>query len=55
MVPDLSCFALFLAHDQESVKKNIYLSLFCGIKIANTAILVIDYASVIAYPYSSFS
>ena len=24
MVPDLSCFALFLAHDQESVKKKIF-------------------------------
>ena len=47
MVPDLACFALFLAHDHESV--------FCGIKIANTASLVIDQASVIAHPYSSFS
>ena len=32
MVPDLACFALFLAHDHESVKK---IFLFCGIKIAN--------------------
>ena len=46
MVRDLSRFALFLAHDQESVKKK-YLSLFCGIKIANTASLVIDRASVL--------
>ena len=33
MVPDLACFALFLAHDHESVKKFFFL--FCGIKIAN--------------------
>ena len=47
MVPDLACFALFLAHDHESV--------FGGIKIANTASLVIDRESVTAHPYSSFS
>ena len=33
MVPDLACFASFLAHDHESVyKKDVFL--FCGIKIA---------------------
>ena len=45
MVSDLACFALFLAHDHESVKKFFFL--FCGIKIANTASLAIDQASVI--------
>ena len=32
MVPDLACFASFLAHDHESVHKK---DVFCGIKIAN--------------------
>ena len=41
MVPDLACFALFLAHDHESA--------FCRRKIANTASLVIDRASVMAH------
>ena len=53
MVPDLACFALLLAHDHESVKRKDFFP-FCGLKIANTASLVIDQASVIAYPYSSF-
>ena len=47
MVPDLACFALFLAHDHESVKKMNNLFLFCGKKVANTASLVIDKASII--------
>ena len=47
MVPDLACFALLLAHDHESVKKMNYLFLFCGKKVANTASLVIDKASII--------
>ena len=48
MVPDIACFALFLAHDHESVKKYIYIFLLCEIKIADTASLVID---SLAYPY----
>ena len=32
LVPDLACFASFLAHDHESVHKK---DVFCGIKIAN--------------------
>ena len=42
MVPDLAYFALFLAHDHESVRKTNYFFLFCGIKIVDNACLVID-------------
>ena len=43
MVPDLACFALLLAHDHESVKRKDFFPI-CGLKIANTASLVIDQA-----------
>ena len=53
MVLDLVCFALLLAHGHESVKRKELFS-FCELKIANTASLVINQVSVIAYPYSFF-
>ena len=46
----LPCFSQLI---RNLWKKELFF-LFCGIKKANTAILVIDQASVIAYPYSSF-